>query len=112
MRIERAIPAFSCGFMIVYLISMFYHPMFTYFTYVPRQGQWAWGVPALGAQGPGMFWWSWLSTALVAGLVCGGAALATPENVRAKVPSSIVWIVPVVLIVILLYIERTWFGYK
>ncbi len=113
MSWTRAIPAFSCAFMIAYLISMYFHPTFTLYTYGSRIGQWYLGVPQLPPrQGPGMYWYSWLTTGLIAGLVSGGVALALPENVRGRVWSGFVWLVPVVLIVILAWIERTWFGFK
>jgi hypothetical protein len=112
--VARAIPAFSCAFMTAYLTSMYFHPMFTLFTYTPRLGQWFMGVPATAGRGmsPGMYWYSWLFTGLLAGLVSGGVALALPEGARAKVWPGFVWLVPVVLIVILAWIERTWFGFK
>jgi hypothetical protein len=113
MSLTRALPAFSCAFAIAYLVSMYFHPAFTLFTYAPRLGQWFMGVPAAtGRMAPGMYWYSWLSTGLIAGLVCGAAAIAVPERVRARTPAALVWAIPVVLTVILLYIERPWFGIK
>lgn len=112
MNLSRAFPCFSIGFGICYLASMYYHPMFTMFTYSPRLGTWFTGVPALGTSAPGMFWWSWLTTGLIGGIVLGGIALVTPETIRQKAWSGWVWVVPVALTVILAYIERTWFGYK
>lgn len=113
MRLARAFPAFSAAFATAYLVSMYFHPAFTLFTYAPRLGQWFVGVPALaGRQAPGMFWYSWLVTGLIAGVVCGAVALALPEKIRGRVWSGFTWVVPLVLTVILLYIERTWFGIK
>ncbi len=113
MRLARAFPAFSAAFATAYLISMYFHPTFTLFTYAPRLHQWFAGVPQLpGRQGPGMFWYSWLATGLLVGLLAGAAALATPAAIRARVWPGLAWLVPVVLTAILLYIERTWFGFK
>ena len=115
MNLSRALPAFSAGFAAFYLASMYYHPMFTLFTYVPRTGAWMWGGISgadLARAAPGMYWYSWLTTGVMAGLVCGAIALVTPENIRQKVWSGWVWVVPVALVVILTYIERTWFGFK
>ncbi len=115
MNVSRAFPAFSVGFGCAYLASMFYHPMFTLFTYLPRTGGWLLGGPGgqeLGRSAPGMYWYSWLTTGLIAGIVCGGVALAIPEDMRKKVWSGWVWVVPVALTLVLTYIERTWFGYK
>ena len=113
MRLARAFPAFSAAFATAYLASMYFHPTFTLFTYAPRLGQWFSGVPQLpGRQGPGMFWYSWLATGFVMGVAAGVVALATPESIRARVWPGFAWIIPVALSVLLLYIERTWFGFK
>ena len=67
MQISRAFPAFSVAAASAYLASMALHPMFTLFTYAPRLGQWFIGVPALGQrEAPGMYWYSWLTTGLIA----------------------------------------------
>ena len=112
MNITRSLPAFSVGFLIVYLCSLLLHPDLTIFTYAPRTGQWHPGVPDLGKSGPGMFWYSWLATAFLGGLSMAVLALVAPQNLREKVWSGWVWVTPVVLTVILMYIERTWFGIK
>jgi hypothetical protein len=55
--------------------------------------------------------YSWLTTGLLGGIGASIIAYLTPENLRSKVWSGWVWAVPVVLVVILTYIERTWFGF-
>jgi hypothetical protein len=113
MSVSRAFPAFSAAAATAYLASMYFHPTFTLFTYAPRIGQWFMGVPGLPPnQAPGMFWYSWLTTGLIAGVLAGGIALAMPETLRSKAWSGWTWVVPVILTLILLYIERTWFGFK
>ena len=57
--------------MVVYLASMYLHPNLTLFTYAPRSGDWYMGIPELGRGGPGMYWFSWLSTGFVGGLCAG-----------------------------------------
>ena len=113
MQISRAFPAFSVAAASAYLASMALHPMFTLFTYAPRLGQWFIGVPALGQrEAPGMYWYSWLTTGLIAGLVAGAITLFVPEDVRKRFWSGLTWVVPVVLVLILTYLERTWFGFN
>ncbi len=112
MAWTRALPTFSVVFVVAYLISMDFHPTFTLFTYAPRLGQWFWGVPNLGARGPGMFWWSWLTTGALAGLLAGLLALAAPESLRRYAWPGLTWLTPAVATMILLYIERPWFGFK
>lgn len=113
MQISRAFPAFSVAAGIAYLASMVFHPIFTLFTYAPRLGKWFSGVPALPPrEAPGMYWYSWLLTGLMAGVVAGAVALVVPESLRKRVWSGWVWLVPVMLTLILAYLERTWFGLK
>jgi hypothetical protein len=112
MSFSRALPAFSAAFAVIYLASMYFHPALTMFTYSPRLGQWFGGVPDLARNGPGMFWYSWITTGAIAGVVAGAVALAVPEAARKRVWSGWTWVVPVALVVILAYIERTWFGFK
>jgi len=113
MRLTRGFPAFSCAFAIAYLISMYFHPIFTLFTYAPRLGQWFPGVPeAAGKMAPGMYWYSWLATALMAGIVAGSVAALLPDGKPSRAWSAAVWATPLVLIAVLLYVERTWFGFK
>ena len=113
MRLTRGLPAFSCAFAIAYLISMYFHPTFTLFTYAPRLGEWFVGVPAAtGKMSPGMYWWSWLTTALISGVVVGGIASFAGDDKPSRAWSTVVWVIPLVLLVILLYVERTWFGFK
>ena len=112
MVLVRACPAFSVAFMIAYLASMYLHPNFTVFTYAPRSGDWSMGVPDLGRGGPGMYWFSWLTTGFAAGVGAGCVALLVPRSFDKRIWSGWVWVVPVVLTLLLLYIERTWFGLK
>jgi hypothetical protein len=112
MNLSRVFPAFSIGFGVIYLASMYFHPALTLFTYAPRTGQWFTGVPDLGRNGPGMYWYSWLTTGFIAGAAIGAIGLAIPETLRKKLWSGWTWVVPVALIFVLAYIERTWFGFK
>lgn len=112
MNLSRTLPAFSVGFMIIYLCSLVLHPDLTLFTYSPRTGQWYSGVPDLGKSGPGMYWYSWLATAFIGGTAMAAIAASTPPTIRAKIRSDVVWVTPVALTLILIYIERTWFGIK
>ncbi len=57
-----------------------------------------------------MYWYSWLTTAGIGGIAAAVIALLAPENIRLKIAISWVWIVPAALTLILIFIERTWFG--
>ena len=113
MSLSRTFPAFSVAFAIAYVVSMDFHPKFTLFTYAPRLRDWFFGVPDLvGRQGPGMYWYSWLATAFIAGLVAAGVAAITPENVRARIWTGWTWVTPIVLCLVVAYLLRPWFGFR
>lgn len=111
--LSRVFPAFSIGACIVYMSSMIWHPKLTLFTYVPRNNTWLWGAwssEALQRNAPGMYWYSWLVTGLIGGLICAAVALAAPEAIRKRFWSGWAWVVPVVLTAILTYVEWPWFA--
>lgn len=112
MGVARACPAFSMAFAVTYLAAMDFHPALTFFTYAPRLGTWSWGVPDLGRSGPGMYWYSWLLVACAVGLMAAALSLLLPPRLLHKATAPSIWVVPLVLTAILLYIERTWFGFK
>lgn len=109
---SRLLPAFSVGASIVYLVALYFHPRFTMFTFIPRLGTWAAGVPALPPnQAPGMYWYAWLTAGLIGGLAVAAVAAIAPESMRTKAPSAVVWTVPIIMTLILIYIEKSWFGF-
>ena len=96
----------------MYLASMVFHPKFTLFTYAPRLGTWFWGVPDLARNGPGMYWYSWLATGLIAGFVAAFVWFVVPSKPATWIGAASTWVLPLLLTTILLYVERTWFGFK
>jgi hypothetical protein len=111
-KIARVFPAFTVGAAFVYMMSMYLHPKLTLFTYVPRTNQWMWGeqgAAELGRNAPGMYWYSWLTTGLIGGIVLGLIALAFNEDLRKKVWSGWVWLAPVALTIFLTWVEWPWF---
>jgi hypothetical protein len=113
---SRAFPAFAIGFALYYAPaysftganSSFTWPLFTYF---PAVDMWAWGlVPGNDTIGPPMWWYGWIASAAIVGLVCALIALLLPERATAKLWSTLVWVVPVVAFVFLWNWERVWFA--
>ena len=56
--------------------------------------------------GPTMMYYGWMATAAIAGLI---AALIVPSKIAAKLPSSVAWVVPLLLVAFTLVYEKHWF---
>ena len=116
----RAFPAFAVGF------ALFYAPGYSFtgntstvswplFTYFPAIDQWKWLlVTGTDNSGPPMWWYGWIASATLVGLVFALIALALPERVFRNVWSTLVWIVPLGAFLFLLNWELPWFvtGWK
>jgi len=116
----RAFPAFAIGF------ALFYAPGYSFtgatstvswplFTYFPAIDQWRWLlVPGTDASGPPMWWYGWIASAALVGLVFALIAMALPERVFRNIWPTLIWVVPVCAFVFLLNWELAWFvtGWK
>ena len=54
-------------------------------------------------EGPAMYWYGWLASSALGASLFSLLAAMLPEKVRGKIPLSLAWIVPVVLLPLLLY---------
>ena len=112
---SRAFPAFALGFALYYAPaysftganSSFSWPLFTYF---PAIDQWR-GllVPGNDNIGPPMWWYGWIVSAAIVGLIFAVIALLLPERAIARLLAVLVWVVPVLAFVFLLNWELPWF---
>jgi hypothetical protein len=109
MRIARLFPAFSVSFAVIYLICMYNNIALV--SYFPRTRElYPLTVMLPAAQnGPGMYWYGWLLTSTLGAVVVAFAASFVPERVAARVWTGWTWVVPILVILVLLYILRTWF---
>jgi hypothetical protein len=116
----RAFPAFAIGFALFYApgyaftgnTSMVSWPLFTYF---PAIDQWKWLlVTGNDNSGPPMWWYGWIASAVIVGLVFALISLALPERAIRNVLATLVWIVPICAFIFLLNWELSWFitGWK
>ena len=112
---SRALPAFAIGFALYYAPgyaftganSSFSWPLFTYFPAIDR---WNFGlVPGNDDIGPPMWWYGWIASGVLVGLVFAAIAMLLPEKPTQKIWASLVWMVPVVMFVFLLNWELSWF---
>lgn len=112
---SRAFPAFAIGFALYYAPaysftggdSSFSWPLFTYF---PEIDQWNWGLVARSDEtGPPMWWYGWIASAFLVGLVFAAIATLLPEKTTEKPWSVAIWVVPVLMFAFLLNWELSWF---
>jgi len=96
---------FGIATAVLYVISdMARLPLFTYH---PGTGRidlgWA---PARRDEGPAMYWYGWIATAVLGAAILGILAAMLPKRVTRKIPLSLAWIVPVLLTPVLIYSLR------
>ncbi len=108
MSFSRSLPVFSVVFLIVYAISM--HFNLAPFSYYPLVGRFAAGVaPASQTLGPSMYWYGWLTNALViALLVAAIAGFVSSERFMTRAAPAAAWIA-ILVIVFFMWDLRSWF---
>ena len=107
-HMARALPAFSVTFAVVYLLATELN--WALLTYHPITGRWGLGVQAAAApRQPAMYWYGWLLTASIAALCAGGLAAALPQVAASRLWAKLVWAVPMVCMVAVLYMLRGYF---
>ncbi|MSP46451.1 MAG: hypothetical protein EXQ83_11505 [Xanthobacteraceae bacterium] len=79
-------------------------PLFTYHPGINRV-DFGWAA-AVRDQGPAMYWYGWIANTLIGSAVLGFIATMLPENATRRIPLSLVWILPIVMIPILVYALR------
>lgn len=108
MNLSRVLPVFSIVFCILYVLSLYYN--FALFTYIPKARTFHLLVYAPPANlAPAMYWYGWILTSTLGAAIVAGAASLAPPQVLARLPASMIWIVPSGLILFLVYILREWF---
>ena len=103
MRGSPSSLVFSMLFGIVYTICFYnnwalfrYYPAFSRFSLTPL-GQDA---------GPAILWYGWVANALI---VSGVVALLVPRALAAKLSPTVVWRVGAGMLVVIVFLLRTWF---
>lgn len=107
MNLNRALPVFSVVFLIVYAIVMYFN--LAPFSYYPQVGQFASGVaPATPALGPSMYWYGWLTDALVIAVPVAAVAGFASEKFINRVAPIAPWL-SIVLALFFVWVLRAWF---
>jgi hypothetical protein len=104
MSYSRVIPIFAASFAVVYVLAVEFN--WAVVTYHPRLGEWEW-LTKPAKTGPAMYWFGWLMTSFVAAAVISLAAL--PVTGRWAPPVWIGWAVPLVIMLVFVYLLRSFF---
>jgi hypothetical protein len=83
------------------LCEWFNLPLFTYHPGTNRVDFW-WAAARSG-EGPAMYWYGWTALSLLVGLVVGLLATLLPQSVTRKIPLSLIWLLPVLAFIPLVY---------
>jgi hypothetical protein len=105
MSITRVFPIFAAAFALVYVICV--EANWALVTYHPRINEWEWLTKPAKASGPAMYWYGWLATSFLAASAI--SLLALPLTRRWSPPVWIGWAVPLAVMVVFVYLLRSFF---
>lgn len=94
---------FSMLFAVVYTLCFYFN--IALFKYYPMVGEFH--VTAQGRQaGPPISWYGWMAVAF---LVSAPVALVLPAKLVDRIPPSVAWVLPTLILVTVLVYEKRWF---
>ncbi len=102
----RALPVFAVAFALIYLAAeQMNWPLFTHH---PRVGDWEWlRKPPRAPNAPAMHWYGWLATSAIGATLVSLASL--PLTKGRQLPSWIGWAIPLAVMVLFVYLFRSFF---
>jgi hypothetical protein len=107
MNLSRVLPLFSIVFLIVYAIAMYFN--LAPFSYYPQVGKFVAGVgPTTQQLGPSMYWYGWLSVALVIAVPIAAIAGFASDKVINRIAPIAPWLA-IALAVFFVWVLRAWF---
>lgn len=92
---------------VIYCLCQFFNwPMFTLH---PATNRVVWGYegPRPG-EGPNMLWYGWTATTIVVAALIGIVAIMLPEHVTKKIPTALIWLLPILAIPYIVYSLMPW----
>jgi hypothetical protein len=93
---------FGISVPVMYILCEWFNlPLFTYHPGTNRVDFW-WAAARSG-EGPAMYWYGWTALSLLVGLVVGLLATLLPQSVTRKIPLSLIWLLPVLAFIPLVY---------
>jgi hypothetical protein len=101
-KIKTFAMVFSLAFPVVYLVcEQFGGPLFTYHPAVSRL-EFGWGRSRSG-EGPAMYWYGWVASSLIGGLILGLLGTMLPTSAVKKIPLVLLLILPTLALIPLAY---------
>jgi hypothetical protein len=97
---------FAVIYPIVYYLSVWKN--YALFTYIPALGRFGMGV-LKSSNGPAMYWYGWIATSALAAAAGGAAAALLPERLSARLWPGWVWIIPLCVMLLFVYLLRNYF---
>jgi hypothetical protein len=79
------------------------HPLFRYYPLVERWSMHDLKDPTLG---PAMSYYGWIAMAAIPAVI---AAALVPYRIGERIPAAVYWLLPLVMLLVAFYNERTWF---
>jgi hypothetical protein len=104
MSISRVFPIFAAAFAVIYVICV--EANWALVTYHPRINEWEF-LTRPSKSGPAMYWFGWLGTSFLAASAI--SLLALPLTRRWQPPVWIGWAVPLAVMVVFVYLLRSFF---
>ena len=104
MSYTRVFPIFAAAFAVVYVLSVEYN--WAMVTYHPRINEWEW-LTKPSKSGPAMYWFGWIGTTILAASAI--SVLTLPLTRRWQPPVWIGWAVPLAVMVVFVYLLRSFF---
>jgi hypothetical protein len=104
MSYTRVFPIFAAAFAVIYVLSV--EANWALVTYHPRINEWEW-LTKPSKSGPAMYWYGWLATSFLAASAI--SLLALPLTRRWQPPVWIGWAVPLAVMVVFVYLLRSFF---
>jgi hypothetical protein len=104
-KLRAFVVTFAVAGPILYLVCSAWNlPLITYHPAMNRV-DFGW-APARSGEGPAMYWYGWLLTALASGTIVSFLATLIPERATRKIPLYLVWLLPILTVPLLAYSLR------
>jgi hypothetical protein len=106
MNIARFFPVFSATFAVLYVLSIYFN--LALFSYHPQLNQWEFLVAASKGVTP-MYWYGWLATAAIGGILAAAVASFVPDTWSRWVWSGWTWVLPLGSMIFIAYVLKDYF---
>jgi hypothetical protein len=101
-RLKAFAVVYGVSFAVIYLLAeQMNWPLFTFHPATNRVD--FWWAPGRSGEGPAMYWYGWTALALLGGCALGLLATLLPERVVKRIPLLLLWLLPTLAFIPLIY---------